>query len=841
MPKKKAILDGAIKAESREKNTKLLNKKIKRNQKRKKLVKKFIDDEADEEDSEGNIYKKNDFEESENNDEYDLNDSFIDNDEIITTNKNIYREFELKKEIKLEANKIYELDDIKQILNIEFIPLEEKYWNEKKEILDEYYENKEKEMNKKYKTENLKDIKLFKDIPAKKLLFVMILICKILLIHYNFDEFHYDMWEQLQENEIEDNIINFFKKLLTENFSMSGFLINFLSYYLLGEQPSCDLEIQFNKFNKYFNLYLDPQNIEFKILKNPNQTKKIYETATIKNYKKKLIENFEFYKDKAPDYDEKVSAEQKKEDLKKKEKINNKYDYLENAQDELLKIGTGYSLNRGFDNDFEIFKEEKKEYYKNDQKLNTSTFGIVIYMDKNRYYNDPDIDKDIHFPHSIPVLTRGILFYLKNFLSYKHINKIIVAHEHGDKLKKCHYQAMIKFYEKIQCKIPPGSFIINDKRNPSIKHTYLIMFCSVKKNEFALENYVKKKDELVPENKFFEFNYTNDYDLENIYKYFNIDQLFGKNEKIQQENEEQDKKKKPNDEYWDMVLSVPNLDCPKLKNMCISKNDQDFTKFVMSQHKNILHFNHLANPIEVPEFKWMYPKYALEYMDNYNKGIHGYDNEEKYMFYKYTYDWFKTYCENNDPNYIDPLHRNRKTGFLVFGPGKIGKTTFFSIWCGLYGDPRENPFIVYCRNTISWDSFEKKMDTCQMVILDDIYWTPYHIQLIKALAAGEPCYIRSLYVDNKYFNKSCPTVFLTNEDWLYDLFIRTPELCDRYNTMNINMYIGPEGTKPNYNTVHYSDRVGTIIYQEFKEKQEKRKDEKKTFFKGLKNFSFYRK
>ena len=59
--------------------------------------------------------------------------------------------------------------------------------------------------------------------------------------------------------------------------------------------------------------------------------------------------------------------------------------------------------------------------------------------------------------------------------------------------------------------------------------------------------------------------------------------------------------------------------------------------------------------------------------------------------------------------------------------------------------------------------------------------------------------------------------------------------------MNINMYIGPEGTKPNYNTVHYSDRVGTIIYQEFKEKQEKRKDEKKTFFKGLKNFSFYRK
>ena len=41
---------------------------------------------------------------------------------------------------------------------------------------------------------------------------------------------------------------------------------------------------------------------------------------------------------------------------------------------------------------------------------------------------------------------------------------------------------------------------------------------------------------------------------------------------------------------------------------------------------------------------------------------------------------------------------------------------------------------------------------------------------------------------------------------------KTPVLYDNYNTMNISLYIGPEGTKPQRTTIHFSDLEGKLYY-----------------------------
>ena len=97
-------------------------------------------------------------------------------------------------------------------------------------------------------------------------------------------------------------------------------------------------------------------------------------------------------------------------------------------------------------------------------KLNTKSFGIVIYMDDSIYKEDPDLNNGIHFP-----VTKEIVFYnlLKAFYDLgignkNNISYAIIAHEHGDKNRKCHMQMAITFNNKIQNKIKPGKFIIDD-------------------------------------------------------------------------------------------------------------------------------------------------------------------------------------------------------------------------------------------------------------------------------------------------------------------------------------------------------------------------------------------
>lgn len=827
--------------------------------KKRKLAKKiFIEDEADEENENGEILNREDFEEDEKEEKYES--SFIDDEENEINDITTYRNYELNQNYKEQPNHTelintstkpnlvpkdtnnekITLVEIEKILNVEFV--KEEYTTEEsntiKEKLDRYQQQIIKGANlTKYELDRINNERLiFENIYLKDAFLLIVTLVYITGFKYNLDELQSDMWDDLDYYEIEQNISTCIIRLIRQKMDFSGFVINLVRYYLLKKLPDIDMEKTYELICNKLKIMPDPENIKFKILKNPGQTKKIYEEESLKSYKLAILKNAEFYKDKPSDYDEKLTLQQQIEDKKQKELINSQYEYLENCKNELLLIENNYEINKAFDGDFDI--SNKSDFFNTDSKFNCHSFGGVIMMDKSRYTEETEKNINIHLPHYIPTVIKGMLFYLKNYLGYKHVQQIIMAHEHGKNLKKCHYQLMIKFYERIQGKIPPGSFNIRDPKDKSKKYTYLIIFRSVKKNEFALENYVKKKDELVPENKYLEFKYEKKYTLEELYRNFNINELLGDKEKIPIEIEEKnDKHLKPNDEYWDMVLSTPNLDYTKLMNMARSKNEETFTKFVLSQHKNIILFNKLALQEEPPTFKWTFPEYVITYIKNYENKNEG--STDKYKFFKYAHDYFKTYCEHNDPSYLDPLHKNRKTGFMVFGPSELGKTTFFTTWCGLYGDPKENPFIIYCRNTINWEAFEKKLNTVQMIILDDIFLNPYHMELIKALGAGEPTYVRSLYIDDKYFKKSCPCIFLTNKDWVYDMFQTNDELYSRFSTMSISFYLGPDGTKPQRTTVHFRDNPSDIYYKEYKEKQKEKKNNKKEFWLKFKNFSKY--
>ena len=81
-------------------------------------------------------------------------------------------------------------------------------------------------------------------------------------------------------------------------------------------------------------------------------------------------------------------------------------------------------------------------------------------------------------------------------------------------------------------------------------------------------------------------------------------------------------------------------------------------------------------------------------------------------------------------------------------------------FCGIYNNFYENPYIIYCRNTLDSLTFMEKKDTAQLIILDDITYIRQQKEMIKGLCAGQPVTLRSLYVDNMKFQRCCPVVIL---------------------------------------------------------------------------------
>ena len=125
------------------------------------------------------------------------------------------------------------------------------------------------------------------------------------------------------------------------------------------------------------------------------------------------------------------------------------------------------------------------------KKLLAKSFGIVIYMDDSVYKDDPNLNMEIHFPVAKDIVFYNLLktFYNKGICNKNALDYAIVAHEHGDKERKCHMQIFLTFDKKIQRQIKPGNFMINDV-------TYLYMAQNAK-TPAKLRNYCRKTGDFV--------------------------------------------------------------------------------------------------------------------------------------------------------------------------------------------------------------------------------------------------------------------------------------------------------------------------------------------------------
>lgn len=384
-------------------------------------------------------------------------------------------------------------------------------------------------------------------------------------------------------------------------------------------------------------------------------------------------------------------------------------------------------------------------------RLNTKSFGIVIYMDDSMYKEDPDLNTGIHFPVTKEIVLYNLLkaFYDSGIGNKNNVSYAIIAHEHGDKNRKCHMQMAITFENKIRSQIKPGKFIIDDI-------TYLYMTQNAK-TPAKLRNYCRKDGdfiELTPEKS-----------IKEILKGQGlIDELADV------------------DDPYDVLLNKEDLSDKQIKSIFQNCQITEYKKDFMSNSKKILetYNNYVKIDQEVPDFKWQFPKHIYEYVEEFSDSL-----DIKARIYVKIYTWFKTYCEPEG-------YFRRKALFLFSLKGGVGKSYFARSLV-----PEINicnsPYYVYCRGSLDASEFMRKDKTAKLVILDDVNYIDKDIEIWKALTVSEPTNIRSPYY-NFPWKHSLPCIMLSNNIKTLKYWQEAEDLKTRCVFIGLDFYIGPPNT-----------------------------------------------
>ena len=145
--------------------------------------------------------------------------------------------------------------------------------------------------------------------------------------------------------------------------------------------------------------YLTDENFGSNFRKKDCRNKKI-------NYSNKII------------FDEKVRTpiDENINKISDNQKIEDKQDLIQdNYKKEDYQInyvfGT-YKINKSFDFNFSVIEDISNLHYF-PVVLNSFDIGFVIYMPQVYYTGFPTLDDNLHFPHSLAVMARGVIFYLE--------------------------------------------------------------------------------------------------------------------------------------------------------------------------------------------------------------------------------------------------------------------------------------------------------------------------------------------------------------------------------------------------------------------------------------------
>ena len=384
-------------------------------------------------------------------------------------------------------------------------------------------------------------------------------------------------------------------------------------------------------------------------------------------------------------------------------------------------------------------------------KINSKSFGIVLFMDDSVYTTDPKQNKKIHFPFEKERMLLNLLkhFYDLGIGNRCNVENIIMAHEHAEETGKCHMHTYIEFDSKIRKQIKPGNFLINEER-------FLYMVQQIK-TPAKFRNYCKKgKDfiELLPNKS-----------IKNILRDNNlIDELIDV------------------DDPYDVLLKNEKLTDKQISDIFRNCNITEYKKDFIGNAKKIYetYNNFIKADVELPEFKWTFPLHMYEYIgDNYNS------NDKVLTVYTKLYTWFKTYCEPEG-------YFRRKALFLFSLAGGVGKS-FFARSLVPEISICNSPYYVYCRGTLDASEFIRKRDNAKLIILDDVNYIDKDIEIWKALTVSEPTNIRSPY-HNFAWKKSLPCIMLSNNIKTLKYWTEAEDLKSRCVFIGIDFYIGPPGS-----------------------------------------------
>ena len=506
--------------------------------------------------------------------------------------------------------------------------------------------------------------------------------------------------------------------------------------------------------------YLTDENFGSNFRKKDCRNKKI-------NYSNKII------------FDEKVRTpiDENINKISDNQKIEDKQDLIQdNYKKEDYQInyvfGT-YKINKSFDFNFSVIEDISNLHYF-PVVLNSFDIGFVIYMPQVYYTGFPTLDDNLHFPHSLAVMARGVIFYLANIIKNdKSVQRIIICHEHEKINKKCFLQGIISFDEKIKNKIFPGRFAIkypNPLKQEDVE--YLMMF---KKSNYF--NILEKNKEIINPGDYFRLEFNSKYTLNEllINLRISVDKQEYKMKKITPKNQ---------------LLSLPNLDSVTLLNIGRNTKDINLKKYILINFGSILKRSEKINFVEESiDFKWHFPQHAIDYLNNY-KNINNptYNQQSLYEVFNKIKIWFDFYCVNNNPYNFKHL----KKGLILYGPRCNGKTIFIKSLCSEDdGNIFDNKNIIYCTNFICWKSILEKKKTAQIIILDRINFLKKEKELIKKLLSGIP-----IEFHNKRWSRNIPCVIITDNKNAFNYFKESDEFNKNNVIVGTEEYMGPPGTKP---------------------------------------------
>lgn len=479
---------------------------------------------------------------------------------------------------------------------------------------------------------------------------------------------------------------------------------------------------------------------------------------------------------------------------------------LEEVEDQLdegkhvLQSLSSFNLMNDFNaKDFEVGKDMPAKKFFTNEKLHTKSLGVVIYMDKSRYTNDPEEDSKIHFPYNNKVFGLVVLKWFESLIPNQKPKELIINHEHGDKNKKCHKQVYLKFNSKVQCHLRPSYFDLDGKR-------YLCMGQAAM-SDIKLRQYCMKKDKVSKE-RFFAFDFSSQMELK---EYIDAVKENGLNEL----NEAQIKAR---DDTLDKILEVDQLD-NKTYYTLFSEAGYHTKEIMIRDKKSIMEFRKGFDELkeENIQYNWHFPQYALDYIDTHNDFLK--------RVYSRCYMWFNKYCLNN--NREDHSMGTRKKALLIYGLRHKGKTTFIKSFIeDINVDICKSPFIVYCRQNIAAKNFMEKENTAQLLILDDVHFIGKQKEMVKALMVGESVNIESKHVDNYIWTKNLPCVILTNNAFVYHYLTTSEEFKTELYSIATSAYLGPEGTEP---AIEEIDAIEDDTMLEFIEAVKRLKEDKKVF------------